>query len=269
VEHFLQERGLELSQEKTHIRSINEGVDFLGFTIRRYRYGKVLTTPSKASQKRFRAEMKVEFKKLRTATQAQVIATLHPKITGWANYYKHCAAKRIFSKMDHWLWQKLWRWSCRRHPHVGRRKIKVKYFHYYQGNNWSFGYWDKQKGKKIFRHLPRMDKIPIVRHGLIKGDYNPYDEKWESYMAKRSPKVAKNTFKRNILTLWERQQGKCPHCKQEITRETKWHVHHIVPRSEGGLSSWDNLVLLHSVCHAQIHSRHVAGLPILGDLIYA
>ena len=46
VAHFLKERGLELSHEKTRITHIEEGFDFLGQNVRRYRCGKVLTKPS-------------------------------------------------------------------------------------------------------------------------------------------------------------------------------------------------------------------------------
>lgn len=56
VKDFLAERGLELSKEKTKIRHITEGVDFLGFSIRKYPCGKVLTKPSLKSQKNFSSE---------------------------------------------------------------------------------------------------------------------------------------------------------------------------------------------------------------------
>ena len=46
VAHFLKERGLELSHEKTQITHVEEGFDFLGQHVRRYRCGKVFTKPS-------------------------------------------------------------------------------------------------------------------------------------------------------------------------------------------------------------------------------
>ena len=46
VAHFLKERGLELSHEKTQITHIEDGFDFLGQNVRRYRCGKVLIKPS-------------------------------------------------------------------------------------------------------------------------------------------------------------------------------------------------------------------------------
>ena len=52
VIEFLQARGLTLSEEKTKITHIEEGFDFLGFNIRKYK-GKFITKPSKKSRKRF------------------------------------------------------------------------------------------------------------------------------------------------------------------------------------------------------------------------
>ena len=45
VEHFLHERGLELSQAKTHITHIEHGFDFLGQNVRKYA-GKLLKKPA-------------------------------------------------------------------------------------------------------------------------------------------------------------------------------------------------------------------------------
>src|SRR5881628_4110534 len=56
VEQFMRERGLELSAEKTVITHIEEGFDFLGQTVRKYRRGKrtkFFITPSKKSVKAF------------------------------------------------------------------------------------------------------------------------------------------------------------------------------------------------------------------------
>ncbi len=50
--------GLELSKEKTRITRIEEGFDFLGFEIRKYRNEKLLIKPSKANVKSFLAEFR-------------------------------------------------------------------------------------------------------------------------------------------------------------------------------------------------------------------
>lgn len=162
VADFLATRGLELSKEKTRIVHITEGADFLGFPIRKYPCGKVLIKPSKYSQKQFRQTIKIELAKLKAVTQTEVIAKLHPKITGWINYYKHCVAKKVFNNLDHWLHQKLWRWAKRRHPNKSLKWVKNKYFHKYQNQNWRFGVWETKRNKSIFRNLPRMSNTPDI-----------------------------------------------------------------------------------------------------------
>ena len=48
VSEFLEERGLELAEDKTHIVHIDEGFGFLGFHFRKY-HGKLFIKPAKAS----------------------------------------------------------------------------------------------------------------------------------------------------------------------------------------------------------------------------
>jgi RNA-directed DNA polymerase len=55
-------------------------VDFLGFTVRRYR-GKLLITPSKAAIKRIRARLSAEMKALRGANAEAVLQRLNPIIS--------------------------------------------------------------------------------------------------------------------------------------------------------------------------------------------
>src|SRR5215471_2916579 len=52
VAHFLSERGLELSHEKTSITHIEDGFDFLGQEVRRYGT-KLLLKPSRKGVQRF------------------------------------------------------------------------------------------------------------------------------------------------------------------------------------------------------------------------
>src|SRR5215813_13752690 len=53
VEHFLRERGLELSHEKTRITHLEDGFDFLGQNVRRYGDGRVFLKPSRKNVKAF------------------------------------------------------------------------------------------------------------------------------------------------------------------------------------------------------------------------
>ena len=66
--------------------------------------------------------------KNKAATQAQVIMSLNPILRGWAMYHRHVMAAATFSRIDHLVWTKLWRWAKRRHPSKAMRWIKARYF---------------------------------------------------------------------------------------------------------------------------------------------
>jgi len=100
VEHFLHERGLELSPEKTVITHIEQGFDFLGQTIRKYRKGKCpkfFITPSKKSVKAFLRKIRTRIKESRDLTAGELIAELNPQIRGWALYHRHVVEPCDFS----------------------------------------------------------------------------------------------------------------------------------------------------------------------------
>lgn len=183
---FLKERGLEFSVEKTKITSIDEGFDFLGFTIRKYQ-GKLLIMPSKASIKEF-LKMILETMRLHsTITTEQLIYTLNPKIRGWTNYYRHVVSKKVFNYVDHKIFGALLRWIKRRHPNKNFQWRKQRYFCTIGNNNWTFfAKSSKDKGQGSMVTLMQATSIPIVRHVKIRADANPYDPKFNSYFFKRN-----------------------------------------------------------------------------------
>ena len=268
VQRFLAERGLELSQEKTKIRHNSEGIDFLGFTLRKYSGDVVMTKPSIASQKAFRKKIKTTLSQLKSAPQSLVIAKLNPIILGWMYYHRHVVSKVIFTRMDSWLWEKLWKWSRRRHPDKGNKWIKAKYFHRHDGYEWTFGHWIKGNNKTPFRYIRLMRKLPIKRHPLIRGAFNPYDDNWKDYKTMRLQKNMMAIMSELPYKLLVRQNGKCKHCGHLIDEVSRWHVHHKLPRSLGGKTVSANLVLLHPECHRQLHSLSTAG-SLTSDLIHA
>src|SRR5271166_3460185 len=77
VEHFLRERGLELSPEKTHITQIEDGFDFLGQNVRDYK-GTILVKPSRKNVASFLTKVRGIIKASRQATTGQLIVQLNP-----------------------------------------------------------------------------------------------------------------------------------------------------------------------------------------------
>lgn len=260
LEQFLKERGLELSQEKTKITHIEQGFDFLGQNIRKYK-GKLLIKPSPKSIKALLNKVRTTLKAYPTATAGNLITLLNPLIRGWANYHCHVVSKETFSQVDWAIFQALWRWAKRRHSQKSKTWIAEKYFRPTPNHNWHFyGQGTNKQGKAITHRLSRAVYVPIQRHIKVKAQANPYDPQWETYFEKRLDRqmADKLAGKQQLLSLWHSQQGICPVCQQKITETTGWARHHIIWRSHGGDDTLDNLVLLHPNCHMQVHSQKVS-----------
>jgi len=263
VEQFLAQRGLELSKEKTRIVKVTEGFDFLGQNIRKYSNGKVLSKPAKKSIKSLLNKVKAILKENKQATAGNLIVRLNPVIRGWANYHQHAASKQTFRRLNHNIFQMIWKWSERRHPNKTAKWVRKKYYRTQANRNWVFfGSIETNKNETKEVSLYDIALTPVTRHVKIKGEANPYDVEWEEYFEHRlGIQMAKNLKGRyKLLNLWMEQKGICPICNQKITKITGWHSHHIIWRSKGGSDGNSNRVLLHPQCHSQVHCQ---GLSVL------
>ena len=258
VETFLSERGLQLSPEKTTITHIEDGFDFLGQNVRKYSNGKLLIKPSRKNVQTFLEKVRGIFKVNMQATAGNLIVQLNPLLRGWANYHRHVNSKQTFTRIDHVIFQRLWRWACRRHPNKGRHWIYRRYFQTIGDNTWVFsGEVPSSDGTPRSVHLYQISKTPIRRHIKVLEKANPYDPAWEFYFEERLGVKMNHSLggRRKLYSLWLEQNGLCPICNQKITKLTGWHNHHIVWRVHGGEDSSENRVLLHPECHRQLHSQ--------------
>ncbi len=183
VSKFLAQRGLELSQEKSKITHINDGFDFLGFNIRKYK-DKCLTKPKKDSVKSIYTSIRECVTANKTVTIRRLILLIKPKIKGWANFFRHAASKRTFALLDNKMFTLLWRWAKRRHSNKSLHWIKAHYFKRSGKRNWVFMATDRKQPIE----LPRFDATKIIRHNKIKSQSNPYDKAWDEYFEKRACK---------------------------------------------------------------------------------
>jgi len=196
VEAFLQQRGLELSREKTKITHIDEGFDFLGANVRKYK-GKCIIKPSKKSIKSFLANIRETIKSNPTAKTENLLRLLNPKIRGWANHFRYSCAKETFSFIDHQIYKALWRWACRRHPEKSASWIKKKYFRSQGLRNWIF-FAKPKKGSdtSTYVDLFAANSVTIKRHVKIRAEATPYDLRFTEYFKKRGYKSSKGGMKR-------------------------------------------------------------------------
>lgn len=182
---FLKERGLELSVEKTLITHIDDGFDFLGFNVRKYK-GKLLIKPSKGNIKVFLGKIRTLIKSNATIKTEELIRLLNPKIRGWANYYRHVVSKTTFYYIDSCIFEALMRWINRRHPNKNAAWKYKQYFRVKGMNRWIFSVKTKNRnGKYYFLDLFEAAQLPIRRHIKIRAEANPYDPKYTEYFSKR------------------------------------------------------------------------------------
>jgi RNA-directed DNA polymerase len=257
VAHFLKQRGLELSHEKTRITHVEAGFDFLGQNVRRYRCGKVLTKPSSSNVKTFLSKIQGTIDDSGSMTAGELIRRLNQQIKGWAMYHRYAASKRTFTHVDHRIFRMVWRWCRRRHPNKSREWIKEKYFRRDGHRHWVFtGMLLDQKGQGRPIQLMGAAQVRIIRYVKIRSAVNPYDPEWEQYLEARWGWQLTQTLTgcHRIEYLWEEQEGRCVACGQPLRIAAEdWQVHHRIWRSRGGPDTADNLELLHANCHRQIH----------------
>ncbi|MGH3711084.1 MAG: group II intron reverse transcriptase/maturase [Pseudonocardiaceae bacterium] len=205
---WLTPRGLVFNETKTRITNVDEGVDFLGFTIRRFR-GKLLTKPSNDAMRRIRKRLSTEVKALRGANADMVIAKINPIITGWAAYYRIGVSKRAFGALDAHMWRLVYKWASFSHSNKSKRWVIARYFGMFnpaRQDKWIFG------SRDTGFYLRKFAWTPIVRHRMVAGTASPDDPCLSAYWAQRRrrnrPPMGATT-----LRLLRVQHGRCPLCR--------------------------------------------------------
>jgi RNA-directed DNA polymerase len=256
VEAFLAQRGLRLSPAKTRVTHIDEGFDFLGWNFRKYS-GVLLIKPSKKNVKAFYGKVREIVVSHKTVKQADLIQLLNPVLRGWAQYHRPVVAKETFSKLDSLLWWRLTRWARRRHPTKNPKWVARKYWLTIEGRPEFAVRTPAKDGTPKWVQLYRLADTEIVRHQKVKGDYSPFDPKWEAYGEDlRAKRLLKSkAYNKQWASLFLSQHGHCALCGGVITEDTGWHDHHLIPRVVGGSDALSNRVLLHPVCHVRVHAN--------------
>jgi RNA-directed DNA polymerase len=207
---WLVPRGLVFNEDKTHVVTLDEGFDFLGFTVRRFGQ-KLLIRPSKAALRRHRRRLRDEMRSLRGANAVTVLRQLVPIVRGWANYYRTVVSSELFSALDRYLWKLTYKWAKQAHPKKSKRWIVNRYFGRFnksRHDRWVFG--DRQSGAYLVKHA----WTTIVRHQMVKGRASPDDPTLTEYWTGRRRRAAPPPLDALTLQLLGSQQGACPVCGQ-------------------------------------------------------
>lgn len=129
----LSEIGLRLAEDKTRVVHIDEGFDFLGFRIQRYRQRGsdrklIYTFPSKKSLTRIRRKVKAATKQITHQPADELLLRLSRMVRGWAQYFRHGSSSKAYHDLQHYLWWRYWEWLKNKHPRTSKRWIIRHYF---------------------------------------------------------------------------------------------------------------------------------------------
>jgi RNA-directed DNA polymerase len=230
---WLEPRGLAFNEAKTRIVHLSQGFDFLGFSIRRYPNGKLLTKPSKEAMRRIRERLSAEAIAMRGANADALIARLNPIITGWAAYYRIGISKRAYGTLDAHLWRLAWKWAKFSHPNKPRRWIITRHFGMFnpaRQDKWVLG------SRETGFYLRKFAWTKIVRHRMVAGRASPDDPALTGYwqQRRRRDRLPVDPATWHLL---RRQRGRCPLCRglllhadRQPQSPEEWQQWHTVTR---------------------------------------
>jgi RNA-directed DNA polymerase len=124
--------GLRLSEEKTRIRHIDQGFDFLGFRIQRQPKrgsGKptVYTFPTKTALAAVKAKVRAATRQGLNQPLAVLLYRLAPTLRGWTNYFRHGVSKATFDYLRRFTWRRVICWLRHKHRHATWKWLRRRY----------------------------------------------------------------------------------------------------------------------------------------------
>jgi RNA-directed DNA polymerase len=253
---------LELSEEKTKVTYLTDGVDFLGFHIQlmlpRDNKPWLRVSPTQTNLRRFRAKIKSQTKRGTTFVTIEMrFKSLNRIIRGWGNYYRHVSFSHDAREIDFWINDRVLIWLKNKYQTRGvrwllnrykRREITSKH------NRWNFGTENSQDGQMVY--IAKLSDIPLKSY-LRRKPLNPY------LTAEEIPDIAETEtplLEERVLNVtpeeveWretrhetlQRDEYRCTECGRPLL---PLHAHHVEARREGGTHEMNNLLTLCEDCH--------------------
>jgi RNA-directed DNA polymerase len=166
LEEFLDLRGLKLKRSKTKVSSIKEGVDFLGWTLRRMeenfksspdrQYRHVARFPTAKSMERMKMMMREEI--VRDHNREEIVKRRNPRIRGWCQYYKSTNDSLTqLAALDAYLYQTMVKWEQKRSLKKGMKRRDDE-----KGGKWT---WVDNEGTQLLRPITLKGSYP--RHATV------------------------------------------------------------------------------------------------------
>ena len=155
----LEPLGLRLSPAKTQIVHMSEAFDFLGFRIQwRRKRGTskwyVYVFIAARSVKAVKAKIRALTHRTSQQDLGYVLTRINMVLHGWASYFRHAIAQRVFDMLDHFTWRRVIRMLRERH-HWKWKDVRRRF-------TTPTGKWLPVTAGET--ELKRIAAIPIVRY---------------------------------------------------------------------------------------------------------
>jgi RNA-directed DNA polymerase len=199
---------------------------------------------------KIRDKLKEVFLRRKGHNFLKLIKELNPIIRGWANYFRIGVSSEAFHKLDNYVFWRQVRYVRRMHPNKMKWWTQNKYWgklNLSRKDKWVFG--DKKTGN----HILKFNWFNIERHCLVIGTNSPDDPTLRQYWLERASKKVKDLIPSHQKVA-KNQQYVCQRCGESLFNGEELHVHHRIPRSQGGKDTYKNLEYLHLYCHQQVHT---------------
>jgi RNA-directed DNA polymerase len=117
---ILRSLGLTLSRQKTRITHIDEGIDFLGWRIKRDlgRRGRpgIFLFASKPALRSVMSKVKEITRSGTNQSLDQLLHRLNAVLRGWCAYFRSGQSSRTFQYLAHYTWRRVVGWLRRKYP---------------------------------------------------------------------------------------------------------------------------------------------------------
>ncbi|BAS18639.1 putative uncharacterized protein YkfC (plasmid) [Arthrobacter sp. Hiyo8] len=174
IAEVLATMGLRLSEEKTLITHIDEGLDFLGWRIQRHRKRGtnehyVYVYPAKKAVQAAKRKIKTLCRQV-TENQSldELLRRLNPMLRGWCAYFRPGVSSAVFSYLSHYTWQTVWRWLRRKHRRATVKELRRQYC----GGGW----WPASQEREMFRPEKVVTSRYRYRGSIIPSPWPTTDE---------------------------------------------------------------------------------------------
>jgi RNA-directed DNA polymerase len=140
--------GLRLSEDKTLITHIEEGLDFLGWHIQRHvKEGtidqrNVYTYPSKKALANITGKIKTLCRQTTNQDLADLLPGLNQAVQGWCTYFRPGVSFKTYQYLRAFLWKHVWSWIRRKHPKNNWKELRRRYC--------AGGWWPSDNGMTLF-----------------------------------------------------------------------------------------------------------------------